>query len=68
MARKLGNFFTLIGILGLGVFFSSSAFLVDPAWFFLGGIGFTALGLLLKRRKKLRSARKNRQKIAPGRN
>lgn len=53
MVKRLGNFFLLIGLLCLALFFSSSAFLVDQAWFLLGGIGLTALGLLIKRRKKL---------------
>jgi hypothetical protein len=62
MAKKLGNFFALSGILCLVIFFSSSAFIVDQVWFLLGGLGFTSLGLLLRRRKKLKRKRKRRLK------
>ena len=54
MAKKLGNFSLLFGTLCLVIFFTSSAFLVDPTWFLVGGIGLVALGLLIKRRNKLK--------------
>jgi LPXTG-motif cell wall-anchored protein len=60
MVKKLGNFCLLIGFLCLVIFFTSSSFLVDQAWFLLGGLGFTSLGLLLKRRKNIKKARKRR--------
>jgi hypothetical protein len=53
MIKKLGNYSLVIGLLCQVIFFSSSTFLVDQAWFLLGGIGFIALGLLIKRRGKL---------------
>ena len=36
MIKRAGNFCLLIGLLCLVIFFSSSAFLVDQAWFLLG--------------------------------
>ena len=59
MIKKLGNYSLLIGLLCLVIFFSSSTFLVDEAWFLVGGIGLTALGLLIKRRRKMKRGRKN---------
>ncbi len=49
MIRRLGNFFVLAGLICLVIFFTSSAFILDEAWFFLGGVGFAAFGLLLRR-------------------
>lgn len=57
MAKKLGNFSLLFGTLCLVIFFTSSAFLVDPTWFLVGGIGLIAMGLLIKRRRKLKKNR-----------
>jgi LPXTG-motif cell wall-anchored protein len=58
MIKKLGNFSLLFGAFSLVTFFTSSAFLVDPVWFLIGGIGFLALGLLIKRRRKLKRDRR----------
>ena len=58
MIKKLGNFFLLIGLLGLVVFFTSNTFMFDAGWFFLGGLGFTTLGLLLKRGRRDRKDRR----------
>ena len=68
MIKKLGNYSLLIGFFCLLIFFSSSAFLVDQAWFLLGGIGFIALGLLISRRRKLKSDRKNKFHLRRRRN
>jgi hypothetical protein len=64
MGKRLGNICVLVGLFCLLVFFFSSAFLVDQAWFLMGGIGFTALGLLLKRRNKLKRDRRWKLKRA----
>ena len=64
MVKRLGNFCLLIGLVCLVIFFSSSSFLVDQTWFLLGGIGFTSLGLFLKRRKKRRKDRRKKLKRA----
>ena len=67
MVKKLGNFFLLTGLLCLVIFFSSSSFLVDQAWFLVGGLGLTSLGLLLKRRKKIKKDRRRKLKRSRGR-
>ena len=62
MVKKLGNFCLLTGLLCLVIFFSSSSFMVDQAWFLVGGLGLTSLGLLLKRRKKVKKDRRRKLK------
>ncbi len=62
MIKKLGNFFLLIGLLSLVVFFTSNTFMLDAAWFFLGGLGFTTLGLLLKRGRRNRKDRRGKKR------
>ena len=49
MIRRLGNFFILAGLICLVIFFTSSAFILDEAWFLLGGLALLAFGLLLRR-------------------
>jgi len=58
MIKRWGRTITLIGILSLAAYFAPVDFLVDKSWFLLGGIGFTALGLLIKRRNRIKKARK----------
>ena len=62
MVKKLGNFCLLTGLLCLVIFFSYSSFMVDQAWFLVGGLGLTSLGLLLKRRKKIKKDRRRKLK------
>lgn len=62
MVKKLGNFWVLVGLVCLVLFFSSSHFLVDQAWFLIGGLGFTSLGLLLKRRSRRKRRRRKKSK------
>jgi len=65
MIRRLGNFSVLTGLICLVIFFSSSAFIIDDAWFLLAGLGFTSFGLLLRRAsysKKDRQSRKKRKR------
>jgi hypothetical protein len=57
MKNRLGNFSLLSGLVCLVIFFSSSSFGSDYAYFLFGGICLTALGFLLKRRP-----RSNREK------
>lgn len=59
MIKKLGNYSLVIGLLCQVIFFSSSAFLVDQAWFLVAGIGFITLGVLIKRRGKSKRDRVN---------
>jgi hypothetical protein len=66
MIKRLGNFFLLIGLLCLVVFFTSNTFILDASWFFLGGLGLTTLGLLLKRGKRNKKDRR-REKRRRGR-
>lgn len=61
MIKKLGNFFLLIGLLSLVVFFTSNTFMLDAGWFFLGGLGFTTLGLLLKRGRRVKKERRGKR-------
>ncbi len=64
MIKRLGNFFVLAGLICLVIFFTSSAFLFEDAWFLLGGIGCTSFGLLLRRAshsRRDRQKRKNRR-------
>jgi len=49
MKKRLGDFSLLSGLICLVIFFSSSSFGLDYAYFFFGGICLTALGFLLKR-------------------
>lgn len=65
MIRRLGNFAVLTGLICLVIFFTSSAFMIEDAWFLLAGLGFMSFGLLLRRTsssKKGRRARKRNQK------
>jgi hypothetical protein len=57
MIRRLGNFFVLTGLICLVIFFTSSAFLFDDAWFLLAGLGFTSFGMLLRRSSRSRRDR-----------
>ena len=69
MIRRLGNFSVLIGLVCLAIFFTSSTFIFEDAWFLLAGLGFTSFGLLLRRasyskkdrRKKKRKRRLNQE-------
>ncbi|MEE8355833.1 MAG: hypothetical protein V3R33_00860 [Anaerolineales bacterium] len=49
MKKRLGNFFLLIGLISLVIFFSSSSFGLDQVYVFLGGICLCSLGFLLRR-------------------
>lgn len=60
MIARLGRILLLAGLLCLALFFTSNTFLVDEGWFLLGGIGCTALGLLLRRGRKSRRKRRGR--------
>jgi uncharacterized membrane protein len=66
MIRRLGNFFILSGLICLVIFFTSSAFILDEAWFLLSGLGLLAFGLLLRRasfsKRKRRAKRRRRRK------
>jgi hypothetical protein len=63
MSKRLGNFLILAGLLSLVVFFTSKTFFLDAAWFFLGGVGLTTLGLLLKRAgRNSRSLRRRKKR------
>ncbi len=59
MIKKLGNCSLVIGLACQVIYFSSSAFLVDEDRFLLGGIGFIALGLLIKRLGRRKKDRVN---------
>lgn len=52
MKKRLGNFFLLIGLICLVIFFSSSSFGLDRVYFFLGGICLSSFGFLLKKDSK----------------
>ena len=65
MIRRMGKFSILIGLICLVIFFSSSAFIFEDAWFLLAGLGFTPFGLLLRRVSY--SKRKHRKKKKRGR-
>ncbi len=60
MIRRLGNFSVLAGLISLVIFFTSSAFILDEAWFLLAGLGFTSFGLLLRRASIPRRRRRSR--------
>lgn len=62
MIKKLGSFFLLIGLLSLVVFFTSNTFMLDAGWFFLGGLGFTTVGLLLKRGRREKKDRRRKKR------
>jgi len=69
MIRRLGNFSILIGLICLVIFFTSSAFIIEDAWFLLAGLGFTSFGLLIRRAansKKARSRKKRNRKQDQG--
>jgi hypothetical protein len=62
MIKRMGNFFVLVGLICFTIFFTSSAFIFEDAWFLLGGIGFTSFGLLLRRASYPRRDRQKRKK------
>jgi len=62
MIRRLGNFCILTGLICLLIFFSSSAFIIEDAWFLLAGLGFTSFGLLLRRASQQRKDRLKKRK------
>jgi len=62
MIRRLGNFSVLIGLICLVIFFTSSAFIFEDAWFLLAGLGFTSFGLLLRRVSYSKKNRRNKKK------
>jgi len=69
MIRRLGNFSILIGLICLVIFFTSSAFIIEDAWFLLAGLGFKSFGLLIRRAansKKARSRKKRNRKQDQG--
>ena len=66
MIRRLGNFSVLIGLVCLAIFFTSSTFIFEDAWFLLAGLGFTSFGLLLRRAsysKKDRRKKKRKRRL-----
>jgi uncharacterized membrane protein YbhN (UPF0104 family) len=67
MIRRLGNFSVLIGLICLVIFFTSSTFIFEDAWFLLAGLGFTSFGLLLRRafysKKDRRSKKKRKRRL-----
>jgi len=62
MIRRLGNFSILTGLICLVIFFTSSAFLFEDAWFLLAGLGFTSFGFLLRRASFSRRGRRGKKK------
>jgi len=62
MIRRLGKFSILIGLICLVIFFTSSAFLFEDAWFLLAGLGFTSFGLLLRRASHSKKSRRSKKK------
>jgi len=58
MKKRLGNFSLLSGLICLVIFFSSSSFGLDYAYFFFGGICLLAFGFLLKRGSRLKKERR----------
>ena len=62
MIRRLGNFSVLIGLICLVIFFNSSAYIFEDAWFLLAGLGFTSFGLLLRRASYSKKDRRNKKK------
>ena len=62
MIRRLGNFSILTGLICLVIFFTSSVFIFEDAWFLLAGLGFTSLGLLLRRVSYPRKGRRGTKK------
>ena len=62
MIRRLGNFSILIGLISLVIFFTSSAFIFEDAWFLLAGLGFTSFGLLLRRAFYSKRGRRSKKK------
>jgi uncharacterized membrane protein YbhN (UPF0104 family) len=67
MIRRLENFSVLIGLICLVIFFTSSTFIFEDAWFLLAGLGFTSFGLLLRRsfysKKDRRSKKKRKRRL-----
>ncbi len=62
MIRRLGNFSVLIGLICLVIFFTSSSFIFEDAWFLLAGLGFSSFGLLLRRASYSKKDRRNKKK------
>ena len=62
MIRRLGNFSILIGLICLVIFFTSSAFIFEDAWFLLAGLGFVSFGLLLRRASYPRKGRPGKKR------
>jgi len=62
MKKRLGNFFLLVGLICLVIFFTSSAFIFEDAWFFIGGLGFSSLGMLIRRSAYSRRDRKKKSR------
>ena len=62
MIRRLGNFSILIGLICLVIFFTSSAFIFEDAWFLLTGLGFVSFGLLRRRASYPRRGRPGKKK------
>ena len=58
----MGKFSILIGLICLVIFFSSSAFIFEDAWFLLAGLGFTSFGLLLRRASYSKKGRRGKKK------
>ncbi len=61
MIRRLGNFSILTGLICLVIFFTSSAFIFEDAWFLLTGLGFTSFGLLLRRTSRKKKDRRRKK-------
>jgi hypothetical protein len=62
MKKRLGNFLLLVGLICLVIFFTSSAFIIEDAWFFIGGLGFSSLGMLIRRSALPRRDRQKKER------
>lgn len=62
MIRRLGKFSILMGLICLVIFFTSSSFVFEDAWFLLAGLGLTSFGLLLRRASNRRKDRLKKRK------
>jgi len=58
----MGNFFILVGLISLVIFFTSSSFIFEDAWFLLAGLGLTSFGLLLRRASYSKKDRRRKRK------
>jgi hypothetical protein len=58
MKKRLGSFCLLSGLICFVIFFPSSSFGLDYAYFFFGGICLLALGFLLKRESRSNKERR----------